>query len=108
MRLIEDSDVSVRVLDDNQPVLVYNHGAIVNVDVPETDARRKRACYVHPLWGVNGETLTEDEVRNFCRGQIAHLKVPRYVRFVTEYPMTVTGKIRKVEMREMMAKELYA
>lgn len=60
MRLIEDSDVSVRVLDDNQPVLVYNHGAIVNADVPETDARRKRACYVHPLWGVNGEILTDD------------------------------------------------
>jgi fatty-acyl-CoA synthase len=56
----------------------------------------------------DGETMTEDEVRTFCRGQIAHFKIPRYVRFVTEYPMTVTGKIRKVEMREMMAKDLNA
>jgi fatty-acyl-CoA synthase len=54
----------------------------------------------------DGETMTEDDVRTFCRGQIAYFKVPRYVRFVTEYPMTVTGKIRKVEMREMMAAEL--
>ena len=54
----------------------------------------------------DGETMTEDDVRTFCRGQIAYFKVPRYVRFVTEYPMTVTGKIRKVEMREMMAKNI--
>lgn len=55
----------------------------------------------------DGESATEDEIRDFCKGQIAHFKIPRYVRFVSEYPMTVTGKIRKVEMREMMARELY-
>jgi len=54
----------------------------------------------------DGETMTEDDVRSFCRGQIAYFKVPRYVRFVIEYPMTVTGKIRKVEMREMMASNI--
>ena len=54
----------------------------------------------------DGEQLTEDEVKDFCQGQITHFKIPGYVRFVSEYPMTVTGKIRKIEMREMMVKEL--
>jgi len=51
---------------------------------------------------------TEEEIRGFCRGQITHFKIPRYVRFVNEYPMTVTGKIQKFVMREMMMKELAA
>ena len=54
----------------------------------------------------DGQTATEDEIRDYCRGQISHYKIPRYVRFVDEYPMTVTGKIRKVEMSAMMAEEL--
>jgi fatty-acyl-CoA synthase len=47
-----------------------------------------------------GETLTADEVRGFCQGQIAHNKIPRYVEFVDEFPMTVTGKIQKFMMRQ--------
>jgi fatty-acyl-CoA synthase len=47
-------------------------------------------------------TATEDEIREFCRGQIAHHKIPRYVRFVGEFPMTVTGKAQKYLMREQM------
>ena len=53
-----------------------------------------------------GEEATEDEVRDFCRGRIAHYKVPRYVKFVSEFPMTVTGKIQKFVMREQSIKEL--
>ena len=53
-----------------------------------------------------GETMTEEELKEFCRGQITHFKIPRYVRFVDEYPMTVTGKIQKFIMREQMAAEL--
>ncbi|WP_051062968.1 AMP-binding protein [Ilumatobacter nonamiensis] len=53
-----------------------------------------------------GAVLTEDEVKDFCRGEIAHFKVPRHVRFVDGFPMTVTGKIRKVEMRETSIAEL--
>lgn len=53
-----------------------------------------------------GATVDEDEVREFCRGQIAHFKVPRYVKFVGDFPMTVTGKVRKVEMREQSIAEL--
>ncbi|WP_416897937.1 MAG: AMP-binding protein [Minwuia sp.] len=53
-----------------------------------------------------GKALTADEVRDFCDGQIAHYKRPRYVKCVAEFPMTVTGKARKVEMREAMIAEL--
>jgi len=48
-----------------------------------------------------GASLTEDEVKDFCRGRIAHYKVPAHVRFVADYPMTVTGKIQKFRLREM-------
>ena len=53
-----------------------------------------------------GAALTEAEVQDFCRGQIAHQKIPRYVRFVDEFPMTVTGKMQKFLMREAMEREL--
>jgi fatty-acyl-CoA synthase len=53
-----------------------------------------------------GETLTAEEVRGFCDGQIAHQKIPRYIRFVDAFPMTVTGKIQKFRMRQAMEEEL--
>ncbi len=53
-----------------------------------------------------GATATEEEVREFCRGQIAHYKIPRYVRIVKELPKTVTGKAQKFAMREAMMREL--
>ncbi len=49
-----------------------------------------------------GETLSEDAIRAFCKKNIAYFKVPRYIRLVTEFPMTVTGKIQKFKMREIM------
>jgi fatty-acyl-CoA synthase len=53
-----------------------------------------------------GEPLTEEDVQAFCRGQIAHYKIPKYIRFVDELPMTVTGKVQKFVMREQMIDEL--
>ena len=53
-----------------------------------------------------GQSLTEDEVKEYCRGKIAHYKIPRYVKFTTEFPMSVTGKIQKYKMRETSIKEL--
>jgi fatty-acyl-CoA synthase len=55
---------------------------------------------------VDGETADEDEIRAFCQGQIAHYKVPHYIRFVDAFPMTVTGKVQKFVMREQMIAEL--
>ena len=50
--------------------------------------------------------MSEDEVREFCNGRIAHQKVPRYIDFVNEFPMTVTGKIQKFVMRSHMEERL--
>jgi fatty-acyl-CoA synthase len=55
-----------------------------------------------------GESMTEDEIRGFCKDHIAYFKVPRYVRLVDGFPMTVTGKVQKFKMRERMEKELSA
>jgi fatty-acyl-CoA synthase len=54
----------------------------------------------------DGESVTEDEVREFCKDKLAHFKVPRYVLVVDEFPMTVTGKIQKFKMREAAIEEL--
>jgi fatty-acyl-CoA synthase len=53
-----------------------------------------------------GATLTEDALKEFCKGKIAHYKVPRYIKFTDEFPMTVTGKIQKFKMREQAVEEL--
>jgi fatty-acyl-CoA synthase len=47
-----------------------------------------------------GETASEEEIRDFCRERIAHFKIPRYILFVDEFPMTITGKVQKFKMRE--------
>jgi fatty-acyl-CoA synthase len=52
------------------------------------------------------ESLTEDELRDFCRANISRYKVPKYITFVTEYPMTASGKIKKFELREQLIQEL--
>jgi fatty-acyl-CoA synthase len=54
----------------------------------------------------SGETLTEDELREFCQAGLAHFKIPRYIRFVNEFPMTVTGKLQKFKMREQMTQQI--
>ena len=53
-----------------------------------------------------GEIMEAGEVRLFCEGQIAHYKIPRHIRFVDEFPLTVTGKVQKFIMREQMIAEL--
>ena len=85
---------------------LYRHPAIQDVQVfGVPDARYgEELCAWVKLRG--GESLTEGDIQAFCRGQIAHQKVPRYVRFVDEFPMTVTGKMQKFLMREAMEREL--
>ncbi|QBA20622.1 AMP-binding protein [Chryseobacterium indologenes] len=53
-----------------------------------------------------GFTITAEELQEYCKGRIAHYKVPKYWKFVDEFPMTISGKIRKVEMREISMREL--
>jgi fatty-acyl-CoA synthase len=85
---------------------LYRHPAIADVQVfgvPDQKFGEELCAWVKLR---DGETLTEDQVRDFCRGQIAHYKIPRYVRFVADFPMTVTGKMQKFLMRETMLKEI--
>ena len=53
-----------------------------------------------------GASATAEEIRDHCRARLAHFKVPRYVKFVEGFPMTVTGKVQKFAMREQMEREL--
>ncbi|MGB5236737.1 MAG: AMP-binding protein [Flavobacteriaceae bacterium] len=55
---------------------------------------------------IEGEKASAQELTDFCKGKIAHFKVPKYFKFTDHFPMTITGKIRKVEMRQMSIKEL--
>lgn len=53
-----------------------------------------------------GSAATEEDIRSFCRNEIAHHKIPRYIRFVDEFPMTITGKVQKYKMRDVMIQTL--
>jgi fatty-acyl-CoA synthase len=80
---------------------LYTHPDIADVQVigvPDEKYGEELAAWVRMREGA--EPLTAEAVREFCSGQLAHYKIPRYVLVVDEFPMTVTGKIRKVEMRE--------
>jgi fatty-acyl-CoA synthase len=80
---------------------LYSHPDIADVQVigvPDDKYGEELCAWVRLREGVDG--LTVEALREFCSGKLAHYKVPRYVQVVDEFPMTVTGKIRKVEMRE--------
>lgn len=85
---------------------LYTHPAVQDVQVfgiPD-DRMGEEVC----AWILlrDNEEINEDNIREFCTGKIAHYKVPRFIRFVEEYPMTVTGKIQKFVMRDAMKEEL--
>jgi fatty-acyl-CoA synthase len=87
---------------------LYGHPAILDVQcfgVPDAKYGEELCAWVKLREGAD---LTEDGVRAFCHGKIAHQKVPRYVKFVDAFPMTVTGKMQKYLMRESMERELNA
>ncbi|MDQ8016159.1 MAG: AMP-binding protein [Bordetella sp.] len=85
---------------------LYRHPKVQDVQVvglPDRKYGEELCAWVIPK---PGQQPTEDEIRAFCQGQIAHYKVPKYIRFVTEFPMTVTGKIQKFKIRDVMKTEL--
>lgn len=87
---------------------LYRHPAVQDVQVfgvPDVKYGEEVCAWIRLRAGA---AAGEEDIRGFCKGQIAHYKIPRYVRFVDEYPMTVTGKVQKFVMREAMAKELSA
>ncbi len=85
---------------------LYRHPAIADVAVFGIADERmgEEVCAWVKL--RDGAALGEEEVREFCRGQIAHYKVPRHVRFVDGFPMTVSGKVQKFLMRDAMARDI--
>jgi fatty-acyl-CoA synthase len=80
---------------------LYAHPAIEDVQVVGVPDRKYGEEVVAWVKLRPGVEAGEEDIIEYCRGRIAHFKVPRYVRFTDEFPMTVTGKIRKVELRQM-------
>jgi len=86
---------------------LYTHPDILDaqvVGVPDAKYGEELCAWIRMREGA--EPLTAEKVREFATGKLAHYKIPRYVRIVEEFPMTVTGKVRKVEMREKSVAEL--
>jgi len=84
---------------------LYAHPAIADVQVIGVpDERYGEELMAWVVMRPGHEPLRVSDVQDFCRGRLAHYKVPRYVHVVESFPMTVTGKIRKVEMREEAVK----
>ncbi|MGV8675563.1 AMP-binding protein [Pseudomonas aeruginosa] len=85
---------------------IFTHPAVADVQVigiPDARYGEEVAAWVkrHP-----GKQVDAEQLAAYCKGRIAHFKTPRYFRFVDEFPMTVTGKVQKFRMRELMAAEL--
>ncbi|MGW0390655.1 AMP-binding protein [Streptomyces sp. NPDC003042] len=86
---------------------LHTHPHVLDVQVigvPDPKYGEELMAWVRMREGA--EPLTADAVRAYCQGRLAHFKIPRYVHVVEEFPMTVTGKIRKIEMRAMAARLL--
>ena len=85
---------------------LYGHPAVEDVQVigvPDERFGEQLCAWVKLREGADA---TQEEIQDFCRGRIAHFKIPHYVKFVDAFPMTVTGKIQKYVMRDLMIEEL--
>ncbi|GAB7028294.1 AMP-binding protein [Geotalea toluenoxydans] len=85
---------------------LYTHPKISDVQIYGVPDRKFGEQVMAAVILKKGEIMTEDEVKDFCRGRIANYKIPKYVKFVDSYPMTASGKIQKFKLREMAIKEL--
>ncbi|RZT22324.1 MULTISPECIES: AMP-binding protein [Fictibacillus] len=85
---------------------LYSHPAILDVQVvgvPDKKFGEKVAACIQVK---DGQSLSSDELKNYCKGQIANFKIPEYFLFVDEYPMTASGKIQKYKLREQALEAL--
>jgi len=86
--------------------LLFTHPKVAGVAVfgiPDAFYGEEVMAWIHLHEGMNAD---EDEMRDYCRQQLAHFKVPRYIWFVDQFPMTVTGKLQKYRMRELALEQL--
>jgi fatty-acyl-CoA synthase len=85
---------------------LFAHPAVADVQVigvPDSKYGEELCAWVRLR---EGSQLTVDELRDYCKGRIAHYKIPRYLRITDEFPLTVTGKVQKFRMREISVDEL--
>ena len=97
---------STRTAGCTREEFLHRHPDVQDVQVigvPDERYGEELCAWIVPRTGA---TLDEESLRAFCRDQIAHYKVPRYIRLVEGFPTTVTGKVQKFQMREQMIKEL--
>ena len=85
---------------------LYTHPKVSDIQVYGVPDRKYGEQVMAAIVVKKGQTLTEEEVHEFCHGRIANYKIPKYVRFVESYPMTASGKIQKFKLREMAIREL--
>ncbi|MEX3791230.1 AMP-binding protein [Paraburkholderia sp. BR14374] len=102
MLICGDENIYPREVEE----FLFRHPKVQSVQVfgiPDPKYGEEICAWIIPK---SGEQATEDEIRDFCCGEIAYFKVPRYIRFVDEMPMTITGKVQKFVMRDRMIDEL--
>jgi len=85
---------------------LYSHPAVADAQVIGVPSAKYGEEIMAWVQLGEGQSATDDEIKEFCKGKIAHFKIPRYISFVNDFPMTVTGKIRKAEMREKSIADL--
>ncbi|WP_298438613.1 AMP-binding protein [Geobacter sp.] len=85
---------------------LYTHPKISDVQIYGVPDRKYGEQVMAAIILKKGVEMTDEEVREFCRGRIANYKIPRYVKFVDAYPMTASGKIQKFKLREIAIREL--
>ncbi len=85
---------------------LYTHPKVSDIQVYGVPDKKYGEQVMAAIILKKGMTMSEEEVREFCKGKIANYKIPKYVKFVDSYPMTASGKIQKFKMREMAIKEL--
>lgn len=85
---------------------LHNHDEIKDIQVIGVPSQKYGEEVMAWVVLQDGSNVRAEELQEYCRGQIATFKIPKYWKFVDEFPTTVTGKVRKIEMREISAKEL--
>jgi fatty-acyl-CoA synthase len=85
---------------------LYSHPKVADVQIVGVPDRRMGEELCAWIRLAPGESCDEDEIQSFCRNRIAHYKIPRYVRFVQDFPLTASGKVQKFVIREQMIREL--
>jgi fatty-acyl-CoA synthase len=95
-------NVSPREIED----FLYRHPAVFDVAVVGVPDAKYGEAVCACIRLRDGMAVSEEEIQDFCRGQIAHYKVPRYVRFLESFPLTLSGKVQKYLIRDRMRSEL--